>query len=137
MANFEPTLKEHHVHASGRAKNVCTSAVLQGFGIAADRYHYAECIDDVLRVLRVHGDNGRGFSVRSRRSYIPARVKTVAQLQRYLSENVVDCEAIGYYIGVPGHAMALHPDGRLAVDTARVSGPDNRELIHVHAVRYK
>lgn len=106
--NETKALEKVAVHASGRRKTICTSAVLAHFGIAPDSYRYCDCRKDVERILRANG-----FSVRSRRSRVGYGL-TVGQLRerlRALNEPGL------YYVSVPGHALLLSDCGETVVDT--------------------
>jgi len=104
----------HHQHASGRWKNVCTSAVLAFFGVNPEQYHYAQHRKDVVGVLR-----RSGRSVRSRKSRIPQGI-SVGGLRTWLRsrKGKGKLEAGFYYVSVPGHAMVIDQDGKTIVDTA-------------------
>ena len=108
-------LNAHIRHASGRCKNVCTSAVLDFFGIDVDRYHYAQDSDDVRSVLRRHGH----YSVRSRASMFNVKrgVTSIGQLRTALRRKDGDRKN-RYYVSVVGHAMVLDGAGTTLVDTA-------------------
>lgn len=125
-------IRNGFVHASGRGKNVCTSAVLQFFGIGSDQYHYAEDRDTVKQVLRRHG-----MSVRSRMSALRVRnnVTSIGKLRIALRKYDGSSRNF-YYVGVVGHAMVLNGEGRTIVDTAPVKR-DARKVRHISIVAPK
>lgn len=116
-------LEEHVTHESGRRKTVCTSAVLAHFGVDPSAYHYSGAWGDVERILRRHG-----YHVRSRLSRV-GRGRSVGQVRTRLARLGDDPSTL-YYVGVPGHAMVMAPDGRTVVDTA----PRKRDRRKVHRV---
>jgi hypothetical protein len=122
-------LTSHHVHASGRSKNVCTSAVLAHFDIDPSEYHYAEDADTVKSVLR-----RKGYSVRSRASAV--RLKrgrtTIGALRKAIAKIDGD-ERTRYYVGIVGHAMVLNGKGQTVVDTAPRKR-DRRTVCHISIV---
>lgn len=124
-------LNDHITHASGRAKNVCTSAVLGHFGIGTSEYHYAEDADTVKGVLR-----RKGYSVRSRKSEMKVRPgTTIGQLRKAIRKADGSVHT-RYYVGVVGHAMVLNGKGETVVDTAPRKR-DVRKVRHISIVERK
>ena len=119
------TLPAHIIHASGRAKTVCTSAVLAHFGILPAAYHYSGRPGDLERILRVNG-----YSVRSRRSKLPKRC-SVGQARARLAG--LEEAALGYFVHVPAHAMLLDVNGETLVDTDPRER-DRRQVLRVYAI---
>jgi len=117
----------HITYASGRSKNVCTSAVLGGCGIHPCEYRYAERPSDVKRILR-----SKGYSVRSRLSSLPKSASTMSGLKRWLAAGNGDTEA-RYYVGVKQHAILLSGTGEVLADTAPRKS-DRRKVVHVSVV---
>jgi hypothetical protein len=126
MTTTPAHLTNHLTHASGRHKNVCTSAVLAHFGIAPSAYHYADEIGTVNRILNRHG-----YSVRSRRSQLPKRC-SVGQARKAIAKFSGDANA-RYYVGVPGHALVLDGCGATVVDTDPRTR-DHRQVLRIYAV---
>jgi len=125
-------LQAHITHKSGAMKTVCTSAVLDHFGVSPDQYHYSSCSDDIKRILRRFG-----YSVRSRKSavgYKPGKM-SIGQLRKALKKTD-GSKHTRYYVGVRGHAMVLSGDGRTVVDTDPRKR-DMRIVNHVSIVERK
>lgn len=117
------------VHASGREKTGCTSAVLASFGIAQSEFHYAENATTVKNVLR-----RKRFSVRSRMSAFKVKAfkTTIGQMRGAIK--AADGNARNrYYVGVVGHAMVLNGQGETVVDTDPRTR-DRRKVVHVSHV---
>jgi len=102
-------MADHKQHASGRWKTVCTSAVLDFFGIGTDRYHYSGSVADMLRIL-----SANGWSYGSRRSSIP-KDASVGKLRPWLNKRQ---ERGVYIVKVHGHVLLLNCLGTTIVDTA-------------------
>ena len=118
----------HIVHRSGKAKNACTSAVLDHFNIDRGSYHYAYNKDTVCGVLRRNG-----FSVRSRKSLFKVKYGvSVGQIRKTIKK--IDGNPDNkYYMGVIGHAMVIDGSGATIVDTAPRKR-DHRKVIHINIV---
>lgn len=125
-------MNDHITHTSGRRKNVCGAAVLTACGVPLTRFHYAEYLGDVKRVLGRHG-----WSVRSRWSALPRSVRTVGALRRHLNrERALGNEPAGsrYLVLVKGHVLLLAEDGNVLADTDPRLMPDRRRIKQIYAV---
>ena len=120
-------MNDHLTHASGRQKNVCTSAVLVACGIDESSFKYAQHRDDVKNVMRRNG-----LSVRSRMSSLPKTARTMAGLKRWLAAGNGEEGAL-YYVGTDAHALLLDNRGTIVVDTAPRKS-DRRKIRHISAV---
>ena len=108
-------------------KTPCTCAVLRYFNILPDSFRYAQCIEDICRLLRT-----RGWSVRSRRSSI--NNCTVGQLRKKIKSGKLGQGR--FIVRVPGHAMLLDHVGKTIVDTDPRKR-DVRRVTHLYLVRKK
>lgn len=93
-------------------KNLCGLAVAQALGVGDDT-RYLHTIRDLTYAIR------KRWSCRSVKTAL--RVKpgstTVSQAAKAMREHRAD-GLVAYVVIVKGHAMLMHADGRVAVDTA-------------------
>ena len=118
-AAIEISLDDHIIHASGRKKTVCTSAVIGYFGIPSSTYHYSGHSEDLIRIL-----NRNGWSVRSRKSHLGVKPRsssypTLNQARRSIRE----LGESGHYAltvtkGKQRHLILLDSQADVIVDTA-------------------
>ena len=123
------SLAEHHRHASGRRKTVCTSAVLAWLGVDARSYNYCATVDELKRLA----NRGR-WSLRSVKSKL-LKKPTVGNSRALLAHLTKQDPTIsGYVVHVRNHVLALRPAGTTAIDTA-ARLRDSRAILGVYAVR--
>ena len=106
-------------------KTACAVACLESFGISQDRFRYAQCIQDIVRVLR-----NNGFSVRSK----DAAGMTVNKLQQRVESG--DLGLGVFVVRVDRHVLLLGHKGNTIVDTDPRKR-DYRKATHVYLVRRK
>lgn len=114
----------------GGAKTVCTSHVLNAFGIDACQYHYSGQVHQITGILRRHG-----FAVRSRKSHL--RKHTTVGAAREIISDLGDPAGTKYVLvlayGTMRHAILIGQSGETLVDTAPREA-DRRRITHIYAV---
>lgn len=116
-------LVNHHQHASGKWKTVCTSSALAWWGISPDMYNYSASGREVKNIL---GHNG--WSVRSRMcQFLVKKNRTsLGTLRRQMRHNEEGQYNDYYYVETimwkggewTGHCLVLNGAGESMVDTA-------------------
>ena len=102
---------EREQGSRNRFKSICTSTVLQHFGIYRSEYRYSQLPGDVESILR-----RKGYSVRSRKSQ--AGKVSVGGLRQKIKAGKIDlanCRRI--LVRVKGHVLLLDREGNTVVDT--------------------
>jgi hypothetical protein len=128
-------LDNHIITSAGHKKTICVSAMLEHFGVPADRYRHTynattgqNVWDGILRRA--------GYAVRSRMSQMP-KSPTVGVCRKSVSKIKGDPKGVRYVMRVASgrnsHVIVVDNEGKTLVDTAPRKR-DRRAVLAVMAV---